>query len=279
MSRPRAWCMIREAPWYRREAFTSGLKAAGFEVIGRAPDRPAGRHEVLVIWNRYGGVHETASRFEREGGTVIVAENGYLSAGGSAPKFDVHPQGPKPGDYYALSLHGHNGSGRWPEGGPERWQALGIELRPWQRNEGGHILVAGQRGIGSPLMASPVDWHEHARARIQKATKRPVKVRLHPGNNAPKVPLSDDLRGAWACVVWSSGSGVKALTLGIPVFYDAPHWICSPGAVHMKNANYDAPLCDDAARLRALERMAWAQWTVAEIQSGEPFRRLMELVA
>lgn len=271
----RAYVLIREAPWYRREAFASGLKTAGYEVLLRHPDPNAGPGDVLVIWNRYGANHVIASKFESAGGIVLVAENGYLSAGGGAPKFDVHPQGPKPGDYYALSKHGHNGSGVWPEGGPERWRALGIELKPW-RADGGHILVCGQRGIGSPTMASPPDWHEHIAARIRKLTKRPVRVRPHPGNNAPKRPLTEDLAGAWAVVVWSSGSGVKALTAGIPAFYDAPHWICAGAAVRVRDADYAAPKCDDAARLSALERMAWAQWTVAELQSGEPFRMLLK---
>lgn len=271
----RAWCLIREAPWYRRDAFTSGLKAAGFEVSVRRPDKPA-PGDVLVIWNRYADYHALAVQFENQHGLVLVAENGYLSAGGGAPKFDVHPKGPKPGDYYALSRHGHNGSGLWPTGGPERWQALGIDLKPW-RAAGEHILVCGQRGIGSPQMASPPGWNETAVARIKAKTKRPVRLRPHPGNDAPKRPLAEDLKNAWAVVVWSSGSGTQALCEGIPVFYDAPHWICSGGAVRMREADYDAPLTDDARRLAALERMAWAQWTVAEIASGEPFTRLCAL--
>jgi hypothetical protein len=270
----KAYCMIREAPWYRREAFASGLKAAGYEVsLGNAERAKPG--DVLVIWNRYAGYHAMAVQFEREGGTVIVAENGYISAGGSSPKFDVHPHGPKPTDYYAISKHGHNGSGKWPVGGGERWAALGIELKPW-RTDGDYILVCGQRGIGSPTMASPADWHVGAAERIRKATKRPVRIRLHPGNNAPKVPLEHDLAGASACVIWSSGSGVKSLVAGIPTYYDAPHWICQGGAMRLRDAgDFETPLRDDAARLAALERMAWAQWTVTEIQSGEPFRKLL----
>jgi hypothetical protein len=245
-------------------------------VSGGNPGKP-NPGDVLVIWNRYGPWHDMANRFEKDGGTVLVAENGYINPGGSAPKFDVHTkEGPRPGDYYAISVHGHNGSGRWPTGGPERWQALGVELKPW-RTEGEHILVCGQRGIGTPLMASPPNWHENAAARIRKVTKRPVKIRTHPGNDAPKIPLSEDLKNAWACVIWSSGSGIKALTQGIPVAYDAPHWIASGGATKLSETDFESMLCDDAARLSALERMAWGQWTIAEIQTGEPFKKLMAL--
>lgn len=272
-----AYVLVRDAPWYRKEAFMLGLKAAGYNVQNAQPSDGPKKGDVLVIWNRYGYNHELATRFGRAGGLVLVAENGYLGAGGSAPKFDVHPKGPKPGDYYALSAHGHNGSGKWPTGDGSRWAALGIELAPWQRNEAGHILVCGQRGIGSPTMASPTDWHSKAAAAIAKKTKRPIRIRLHPGNDAPKKPLDDDLAGAYACVVWSSGSGIKALVKGIPVWYDAPNWICAGGAMMLRNADFDRPLQDDAARLAALERMAWAQWTVAELGTGDPFRRLKDL--
>jgi len=274
----RAYCLVRDAPWYRRQAFVEGLKRAGFEIQPGVPDpgrtRPG---DVLVIWNRYGGNHQIATRFENGGGTVIVAENGYISPKGTAPKFDVHTkEGPKPTDYYALSKTGHNGSGWWPVGGPERFDALGLELKPWQENPNGHILVCGQRGIGSPTMASPPGWNEATAASIRKRTKREVRIRPHPGNDAPKRPLELDLAGAWACAIWSSGSGIKALALGIPTFFDAPFWICSPGALRMSE-DPEKPLRSDAARLVAMQRMAWAQWQVQEIQSGEPFRRLLQL--
>lgn len=267
----RAVVVIRDEPHYRREAFVAGLKKIGmtvsfFDIADPAPG------DVLVIWNRYGENHRRATLWEKRGAKVIVAENGYIGkdAGGL--------------QRYALALSGHNGSGKWHVGGPERFDALGIELKPW-RTEGRHILVCGQRGIGSPTMASPMNWHQNAAARLVKHTKRPIKVRAHPGNSAPKTLLSDDLRDAWACVVWSSASGVQALVSGIPVFYDAPHWICEIAALPFTaslasavfHPNGESPLMDDADRLAALHDLAWAQWTLDEITSGEPFRLLMEL--
>ena len=102
----RAYCLIREQPWYRREAFTKGLKAAGYTLDSSPPKGRPG--DVLLQWNRYWGGHDQATRFEAEGGVVLVAENGYLNADGSSPKFAVHPHGPKPTDYYAIGLGFHN---------------------------------------------------------------------------------------------------------------------------------------------------------------------------
>jgi len=147
-------------------------------------------------------------------------------------------------------------------------------LQPW-RADGGHILVCGQRGIGSPTMASPHNWHEQVAAKLRAMTKRQVRVRVHPGNKAAAVPRADELLGAWACVIWSSSSGVQALIAGIPVFYDAPHWICDGAAGRI--AEIETPFARDYdyERLAAMQRMAWAQWSLAEIASGEPFRRLL----
>lgn len=261
----KAFIMIRDQPHYRRDAFTSGLKRAGFQVIGGQPDRTKAG-DVLTIWNRYGEYNQIASRFERAGGTVFVAENGYLGVDASGIQ------------HYALAVHGHNGSGWWPTGEEKRFERLGIEPKPW-RQGGDHIYVRGQRGIGAPNMANPPNWHRSIADLLRRRTSRPVRVMEHPGkpacDPAQAAHLSAALAGAYACVVWSSASGVRALVEGIPVFYDAPHWVCA-GAARRGIAMLEQPLMDGAARGAALERMAWAQWSVAEIATGEPFVRLLE---
>jgi len=198
-----------------------------------------------------------------------VAENGYIGAGGTPPKFDVHPKGPQPGHYYALARGYHNGAGIWPTGGPERLNALGIELKPW-RQAGEHILVCPNRsfGVGNQVM-HPV-WGERCAAHLRRATGRPVQVRPHPGNDAPRRPLQTDLEGAWAVVIWSSSCGVHALQQGIPVFCEAPAWILKGAAAA---GPVDAPAAPE--RRPHFERLAWAQWQIQEIERGEPFRHLL----
>jgi hypothetical protein len=185
---------------------------------------------------------------------------------------------------YALALGDHCGRGRWPTetsfaAGGSRFGQLAIEVKPW-RDQGSKILVCAQRGIGSPGRASPPGWHDQVARDIRAQLNVPVVVRSHPGDNDPRVSLEEDLAGAAACVVWSSGAGVKALVEGVPVFYACPWWICSAAA-----RRYDGPkslhfpVRNDLQRAAALERMAWAQWSCDEIASGEPFRRLLELHA
>jgi hypothetical protein len=252
---------IRPLPHYRREAFDAGLRAAGYSVVQSG--RPTGPSDLLVIWNRYGPAATEADNWEAAGGTVLVCENGYAGK----DKDGIQ--------YYAIAAQGHNGSGWCPSGNVDRFAALGIELHPWVHRPDGYALICGQRGIGSPRMASPPNWHMNADRRVRAWWPR-TKLRLHPGNNAPAVPLDDDLAGAAHCVIWSSSSGVRALCLGIPVYFDAPHWICEVAARRL--ANPERGVFDDTWRARALWRMAEAQWSVAEITSGEPFVRFREAI-
>lgn len=258
----RAYSAIRSEPHYRGDAFTAGLRAAGYEVVHSAPQRFS-PGDVMVCWNRYGYTHTLANQVEAAGGTVLIAENGYIGKDAAGHQL------------YAIARTGHNGSGTWHVGDGSRWAALGIELKPW-RTGGEHILVCGQRGIGSPTMASPQGWHEDVAARLRKVTKRPIRIRLHPGNNAPQIPLEDDLSEAYAVVVWSSSAGVKALVEGIPVFFEAPYWICARAA-KKGIAEIDAPQHEfrEEFRVGSMEYMAWAQWNLEEIAAGEPFRKLL----
>lgn len=257
-----AMCQIRDQPHYRRQAFMDGLRKTGYSVVnsGRASS-PA---DLLIIWNRYGAQEAMADSWERTGGTVLVTENGYIG------KDDLSRQ------YYAISAHGHNGAGWWPTGDGKRFAELQIELSDWKLSEAGHYLVCGQRGIGSREMASPDNWHNIAASKIKKQTSQEVRIRLHPGNKPPATTLYHDLNGAEACVVWSSSSGVKALVAGYPVYFDSPYWICSSSALRISDIGKRV-LTDDQLRLAALERMAWAQYSVLEIESGLPFDLFKEL--
>jgi hypothetical protein len=259
-----AHCLIREYPCYRRDAFVNGLTKAGFKIDSRYPENKPQHGNVLVCWNKYGDFEHVANKFKANGGTVMIAENGYLG-------FD------KDGvQNYALALEGHNGSGRWATGDGSRFAKLNIELQAW-RKEGEHIAIRGQRGIGDRIMASPVGWAEHMQRELYGKTKRRVLLKPHPGNGAV-TDLSHEsyLQKAHALVIWSSAVGVKALVMGIPVFYCAPHWICELAAAQGIE-KLETPIMNDTGRLAALEKMAWAQWSVAELSTGEPFMRLLEL--
>lgn len=257
----RAWSLIREQPLYRHEAFLSGLKAAGYEIGQGRPKGAPGN--VLIGWNRYGYTEQLCDQFEASGGTVLIAENGYING-----RHDG-------GSYYALSRHAHNGAGEFYVGGPERWQALGVDLKPW-RTAGTHILIAPNRSFGMRGMVMPYNWADDVTKRLEKVTDRPIRLRQHPGNGVPQTPLCEDLRDCWALVIWSSSVGVKALIEGIPVVCEAPYWICKAADVLGGIGMLECEEGNDSMRRSELECLAWGQWNVDEITSGEPFHHLLK---
>lgn len=247
-------CLIRPLPHYRRTAFEQGLQACGHEIVGKDGD-------ALLIWNRYGAFDELAREYEKSGRPVIVAENGYIGR-------DVEGR-----QLYALARSGHNGSGQWSDvpGRASLLSSWGVTVKPW-RTTGRHILVCGQRGIGSPAMASPVCWHGNIAKELQRRTSLPIVVRPHPEElgAGPQPPLDEQLRDAWAVVVWSSAAGVRALVEGVPVFYCAPHWVMADSACR-DLSHIDHP----PHMVRNFAPVASQQWTVDEITTGEPFKWLM----
>ena len=251
-----AWISVRNAVHYRRDAFAEGMKRLGYTVKFNLPAAPNGG-DVLVTWNRFGPSDRIAREFERRGLPVLVAENGYL--GNDLPG--------RPGErWYALALNHHNGAGRWVEGGPERWDGFGIELRPW-RLEGSEVVVLPQRGIGPPGVAMPLTW--------LRTGQKLGRVRRHPGQKET-VALEQDLRRARAVVTWGSGAALKALAWGIPAFPGMPKWIGAPAARRIEFMD-QGPVRDDAARLAMFRSLAHAQANLDEIASGEALEKLLEL--
>lgn len=258
----RAMCLIKEGPPYRRSAFLAGLQAAGYTVCVHIP-KP-GPNDVLVIWNRFGTSAAEAERFEKAGAMVIVAENGYLGTDFAGSQ------------WYALALSHHNGVGSFPVGGPERWASMGVELQPW-RDRGSEIVMLPQRGIGEPGIAMPSAWRGRIESMLMGLGYR-VRVRPHPGKD-PARPLIDDLTNADAVVTWGSGAALKALALGIPCYYGLRGWIGSRASNRLEYLQQgidrkDHRMCDNEARLKMFEHLAWAMSPIEEIENGKAFVRL-----
>jgi len=254
----RAACLIRPLPQFRRGAVVAGLAACGY---AESPplDRPA-NDDVIVIWNRASVADRNARRYDAAGGKVIVAENGYLGREWRG------------GHWYALARDRHNGAGTWPkDGSGGRWDGWDVPLADW-RTGGDEIVVLAQRGIGQRELREPHRWALTIKSDIARRTKRPVRVRLHPGEKPAAVSLEDDLKDAFACVTWSSGAALKALLMGVPVFYGCPTWIGRAAAFPI-TADLEQPFRGD--RLPMFRSLAWAMWSIDEIATGEPFRCLL----
>lgn len=237
----KALCLLRKDLHYRRESYCEGLSRAGFEVVERL-DKPQ-KSDALVIWNRYGFFHEEANRFEAAGAKVFVTENGWLGKSWRG------------GEWFTLCESHHAGAGRWSDRGPSRWDGWNVELKPWVAGE--ETVILGQRGIGEVGIRCPDGWADTMCARIGG------RIRNHPGK--ANTPIEPDLEKAERVVTWASGGALKALLIGVPVWYDFPKWIGASAA-----SRVGEPLVkDDEKRLNMFRRLAWSLWSLDEIRSGE----------
>jgi hypothetical protein len=255
---PFASLVMDDSPKYRWDAFAQGFRTLGY-IISPQPSSGPNPTDVLVIWNRHRH-HNEALKYEAVGAKVIVAENGYIGADSLGRPL------------YALALNYHNGPGRWPSGHEDRWAICGIKCQPW-RTGGKHILVLPQRGIGPAGVAMPRNWPDRIVTRLRSVTSRNIVVRPHPGMDRPS--LRPDLNSCWAAVTWGSGAAIKAIVAGIPVFYELEGWI---GAAAAKCGidDIENPFLGD--REPMLNRLANAQWSVEEIATGGPLKRLLDMI-
>lgn len=195
--------------------------------------------DILVTWNRIHVGHAAAQVFESRGLPVLVTENsgwGNDFAGGR---------------WLTLARNRHNTAGCFPLGDSSRWDRLGVELARWRTS--GETVVLPQRGIGGDSM--PRGWERGI------AITANARIRHHPGQSRC-VPLEDDLAHAGKVITWGSGAAIKALLWGIPVESHMPAWIGEQNNT-------------DSGRLTMFRQLAWAQWQLDEIATGEPLHRLL----
>jgi hypothetical protein len=175
---------------------------------------------------------------------------------------------------------------------PARWQKishdLGICLKPW-RIQGNHILICLQRHGGWSMRGlSTVEWLDRTIVQIrQYSKKRPIVVRAHPGDkkiksilkiNHKNVYLStnekllDDLKNAWATVVYNSSPSVASLIEGIPTFLTDPQPEHSQtyGIANTELSQLEDPNMLD--RQAWIEKLAMCHWNFDELRSGEAWQ-------
>lgn len=180
-----------------------------------------------------------------------------------------------------------------------RWRQLmshGVSVAPW-RTSGDHILLVGQtfRGLSSQHLKGDgiFSWYADVIKAIRHRTARPIVYRLHPrltkirpeqnrvkedakkwnqvvgkvdGLHKSKSGLiEEDLKNAWATVVFTSNASVTSVLNGIPVF------ACDEGCMAWDVANHDIaniehPQMPD--RSRWLNKLAFSQFNCAELRSG-----------
>lgn len=243
-------------------AFGAGLKRHGWKTsIGIEPNES----DLLVFW----GIRrqEIIAEQKRRGGEVCILERGYL------------------GDRFkwtSVSFGGGlNGRGefRGISKDASRFERhFGHLMQPWRRQDG-YALLIGQVAGDMSLKAVNGDlsrWYIETSNALRKAG-HDVRFRPHPGTIKRGTPihvptgvkmtsgtLVDAIAGASIVVTYNSNTGVESVLAGAPTVAADVGSMAWPMTSHNVG---DEPVTPD--RSQWASDLAWKQWQLAEMESGE----------
>jgi hypothetical protein len=191
---------------------------------------------------------------------------------------------------WKMGINGVNARGWFGEGvEPGRAKKLAVRLQPW--HQGDHILIAMQRSDSEQWagLPPPQQWLDQIIAKLREHTDRPIVVRPHPRQKLqPKMgvkfqtPLAlrgtydefdfrSNLNNAWAVVNENSGPGSQAVLDGVPAFVGA--YSMAVPVANLDYAQIEKPHMPDRAAW--LDELCHTEWTLGEITTGVPMRRLL----
>lgn len=228
------------------QAFATGLGGLGWQIVWRSgAHHKEGETEsfgLVVVDGQRGCKRALVSDYAAKGVRSLVADLSYFR--------DV------PG-YWQL---GDGALNRIPSFAcpPDRFKALGLPVKAFGGNAKGYTLIAAQRphdashGLSADGYATWLDAQDG-------------KVRPHPLESTPDNSLADDLAGAKLVRTLCSTTGLDALLAGVPAVAELPD-----RAVWGELSGETLPSMTD--RIALFSRIAYAQWTLDEIASGEAIK-------
>lgn len=210
--------------------------------------------------------------------TIIIDSNLFLYADPANSK-----------SYLRLSYDGifpNTGEYCYDNPNPARWEKikrdLRIDLKPW-RTQGNYILICLQRNGGWSMKGlDVVNFFKDTVNEIRKYSNRPIVVRTHPGdkkaarysnqligNNvrlSTNESLVEDLKGAWATVVYNSSPSVASIIEGVPCFVLDPEYSQSTEVANLNLSDIENPIMPE--RLFWVQKLAQCHWNFEDLKSG-----------
>lgn len=258
-------------------AFEQAIKRKGWDISYQNADT-----DVAVIWSvlwdgRMAQNHRIWEHYRKKNRPVIILEVGALDRG----------------NLWKVSINGINGSGYFGPIGNDsaRRKKLNINLKPWK--QGNKIIICCQHPKSHQWkgMPNPDQWLGKIIGDMRYYTNREILIRPHPrspvnylgyepfvGIHYPnKIPGTYDsfdfdnvLQDTWCVVNWNSNPGTIAALNGVPVFV-GPDSYASPVG-NLDWSRIESPIMPD--REQWANDLAYTEWTLEEIASGEPLDRL-----
>lgn len=222
---------------------------------------PEAGADLAVIWGWRVGRRLREAGFDKP---ILVMERGYI--------------GDRMGIWTSLGWDGLNNRARFPEPqdeGQRFWSNHGGLAKEWERFDGYHLIAGQVLGDQSLLTVNYLEWLKDT---IDELDRMGVDVRFRPhpeavrrGQQFPvpsymvsKGTLERDLSEAACVIAYNSNATVDAVLAGIPAI------TVDEGAMAWEITSHHVgqPLVTPD-RNEWFRRMAWTQWTLQEITSGE----------
>jgi len=245
-------------------AMIDGLARHGIAADMRRPMEYA-PSDLAVVWGHR--QHRIMQGQQGAGRRYLVMERGYFR-----DRFA----------YFSLGYDGLNGRADFLNAGMpgDRWKLHGVALAPWRDpGEGSIALVCGQ--VPGDAALKHVNYRRWQEGAVIDAKRYglPVVFRPHPHRLArgdgthlrvklSTRPLAEDLHRAAVVVTLNSNTGVDAAIAGVPVVTSDVGAMARAVSAHRIGEISRPPREQWAADL------AYAQWTLDEIRSGEAWAHI-----
>ena len=153
----------------------------------------------------------------------------------------------------------HDVHGDFPS---DRIDNFNLKFKDWRKNGNKIIMVPPSVPMGKFLGVSDEAWVEHTKKEIEKYTDR--EVVLCQKQKGKKSNLMELMKDAWVLITDHSNCQVDALVNGVPVITTSP----------MRRIGSLADVENPAMDRSFLNNLAYRQWTINEINSGQAWREL-----
>lgn len=277
------YLLIGAPDWVTLSAFAEGLDRIGRRCVWGshgAVDLNATNPAAIVIDGMRAGGLQTVRQAAERGIPCVVIDNGFLRRVNTPKDHDT-------GHFYI----GFGGLGWAPPVAPDHARFRALDITPTIRaaRPDGPVLILGQvPGDASHGLSAPALAAVYARMvrELRAAGVDRIRFRPHPlgWSMAPdgceqREPGAESLDAAIAdarfVIALNSNAGLDAILAGVPAVTVLPshygplayRWPVIPSVID--------PPHPDAIEAHCA-RLAWAQWTLAEMRAAEPQRWLIK---
>lgn len=210
--------------------------------------------------------------------------------------------------YHRIGANGflnHSGVFNLDNHNNTRLQELDITWNEWNQNKKGHVLLMLQLpGDASLRGIDQYEWAVHTIKKIRSITDRPIVVRTHPEHSIKDTDgfhklvstvnifdpqskvsfslgknrsLTQDLKGAYCSVSYTSGSAIDSICAGVPVIAcDSGNFAWDISTNFVEDIE-NIKLAEPEQVQQWLNNLSYSQWSPKEMQDGVAWQHLMSL--